>query len=84
MSVLYRTYRPSKWSEVIGQEQVVEPLKDAISNNMIAHAFLFSGSRGIGKTTVARIFAKALGSNDEDVYEIDASPTLRHRAGVLC
>lgn len=73
MSVLYRTYRPSKWSEVIGQDQVVEPLKDSISNKRIAHAFLFSGSRGTGKTSVARIFAKALGSKDEDIYEIDAA-----------
>jgi DNA polymerase-3 subunit gamma/tau len=73
MSVLYRTYRPSKWSEVIGQDQVVGPLKEAIANKRIAHAFLFSGSRGTGKTSVARIFAKSLGSNDEDVYEIDAA-----------
>ena len=73
MSVLYRTYRPSKWSEVIGQDQVVDPLKDSISNKRIAHAFLFSGSRGTGKTSVARIFAKALGSKDEDIYEIDAA-----------
>ncbi len=73
MSVLYRIYRPSKWTEVIGQDQVVEPLKEAIANKRIAHAFLFSGSRGTGKTSVARIFAKALGSNDEDIYEIDAA-----------
>ena len=58
---------------MIGQDQVTETLKDAIANERIAHAFLFSGSRGTGKTSVARIFAKALGSNDEDVYEIDAA-----------
>ncbi len=73
MSVLYRTYRPSKWGEVIGQDQVVEPLKDSITNRRIAHAYLFSGSRGTGKTSVARILAKSVDTNDEDVYEIDAA-----------
>jgi DNA polymerase-3 subunit gamma/tau len=73
MSVLYRTYRPTKWSEVIGQDQVVGPLKEAIANKNIAHAYLFSGSRGTGKTSIARIFAKAIGTNEEDIYEIDAA-----------
>jgi DNA polymerase-3 subunit gamma/tau len=73
MSVLYRTYRPSKWSEVIGQDHIVGVLKDAISNKRVAHAYLFSGSRGTGKTSVARIFAKSLDTNEEDVYEIDAA-----------
>jgi DNA polymerase-3 subunit gamma/tau len=73
MSVLYRTYRPTKWSEVIGQDHIVEALKDAIANKRIAHAFLFSGSRGTGKTTVARILAKAVEAKDEDIYEIDAA-----------
>jgi DNA polymerase-3 subunit gamma/tau len=73
MSVLYRTYRPSKWAEVVGQDHVVEPLKDAIANKRIAHAYLFSGSRGTGKTSIARIFAKSVDTNDEDVYEIDAA-----------
>jgi DNA polymerase-3 subunit gamma/tau len=73
MPVLYRTYRPQKWSEVIGQDHIVEPLKDAIANKRIAHAYLFSGSRGIGKTSLARILAKAVGANDEDIYEIDAA-----------
>ncbi len=73
MPVLYRTYRPSKWSEVIGQDHITEPLKDSIANKRIAHAYLFSGSRGIGKTTLARILAKAVGASDEDIYEIDAA-----------
>ncbi len=73
MPVLYRTYRPSKWSEVIGQDHITEPLKDSIANKRIAHAYLFSGSRGIGKTTLARIFAKDVGANEEDIYEIDAA-----------
>lgn len=73
MTVLYRTYRPTKWNEVIGQDHIVEPLKDSISNRRIAHAYLFSGSRGIGKTTLARIFARSVGANEEDIYEIDAA-----------
>jgi len=73
MSVLYRTYRPSKWAEVIGQDHIVTALKDAIANKRIAHAFLFSGSRGTGKTSIARIFAAAVGAHDEDIYEIDAA-----------
>jgi DNA polymerase-3 subunit gamma/tau len=58
---------------VIGQDQVVGPLKEAIANKNIAHAYLFSGSRGTGKTSIARIFAKAIGTNEEDIYEIDAA-----------
>ena len=73
MTVLYRTYRPSKWSEVVGQDQVVSALKDAISSKHVAHAYLFSGSRGTGKTSIARILAHALDTADEDVYEIDAA-----------
>ncbi len=73
MAVLYRTYRPQKWPEVMGQEHIIGALTDAISNKRIAHAYLFSGSRGTGKTTVARILAKELGTNPEDIYEIDAA-----------
>ncbi|MFA6554124.1 MAG: DNA polymerase III subunit gamma/tau [Candidatus Paceibacterota bacterium] len=73
MSVLYRTYRPSKWSEVIGQDHIVSALKDAIANKRVAHAFLFSGSRGTGKTSVARILAKSVLASEEDIYEIDAA-----------
>ncbi len=73
MPVLYRTYRPSKWSEVVGQDHIVGTLQDAISNKRLAHAYLFSGSRGTGKTTLARILAGAVGTSDEDVYEIDAA-----------
>src|SRR3989338_4556860 len=73
MPVLYRTYRPSSWNEVIGQDHIVNSLKDAISNERIAHAYLFSGSRGTGKTSVARILAKAVKSADDDIYEIDAA-----------
>ncbi|MDE2038289.1 MAG: DNA polymerase III subunit gamma/tau [Patescibacteria group bacterium] len=73
MTVLYRTYRPQKWSDVIGQDQTVEALKDSVKNGRIAHAYLFSGSRGTGKTSVARILAREAKASDEDIYEIDAA-----------
>ncbi len=73
---LYREYRPKTWDEVVGQPQVVGPLKEAASTGKIGHAYLFSGSRGLGKTSVARIFAKAINGkefNENDVHEVDAA-----------
>ena len=58
--VLYRKYRPRTFSEIIGQEHVVKTLTNAISNGMVSHAYLFSGPRGSGKTTIARLLAKAV------------------------
>src|SRR5439155_1164782 len=58
--VLARKYRPQKFSEVIGQEHVTRTLKNAIEQGRTAHGYIFSGHRGIGKTTVARILAMAL------------------------
>ena len=58
--VLARKYRPQKFSEVIGQEHVTRTLKNALAQGRIAHGYIFSGHRGIGKTTVARILAMAL------------------------
>lgn len=69
--VLARKYRPQKFSEVIGQEHVTRTLKNAIEQERIAHGYIFSGHRGIGKTTVARILAMALNcrSSDKPVAE---------------
>ena len=58
--VLARKWRPQTFAEVVGQEHISRTLKNAILQNRIGHAYLFVGSRGIGKTTSARIFAKAL------------------------
>ncbi|HZE67784.1 MAG TPA: DNA polymerase III subunit gamma and tau, partial [Sporichthyaceae bacterium] len=60
MLALYRRYRPETFAEVIGQEHVTEPLQQAIRNGRVNHAYLFSGPRGCGKTTSARILARAL------------------------
>ena len=64
--VLARKYRPQKFSEVIGQEHVTRTLKNAISQGRIAHGYIFSGHRGIGKTTIARILAMALNCQSQD------------------
>ena len=64
--VLYRKYRPQKFGEVIGQEHVVQTLTNAVKGNNISHAYLFSGPRGSGKTTIARLFAKAINCEKPD------------------
>ncbi|MBI2096388.1 MAG: DNA polymerase III subunit gamma/tau [Candidatus Taylorbacteria bacterium] len=71
--VLYRKYRPEKWSEVAGQDHVVKVLQGALSLGRLSHAYLFAGSRGTGKTSVARILARELGTAPADIYEIDAA-----------
>jgi len=58
--VLYRKYRPKLWSEVVGQEHVTRTLQNAIKSGRVVHSYLFSGSRGIGKTTIARLLSKTL------------------------
>ncbi|HAO64910.1 TPA: DNA polymerase III, subunit gamma and tau [Candidatus Taylorbacteria bacterium] len=71
--VLYRKYRPQKFSEVVGQDHVIDVLQAALKNGGTAHAYLFAGSRGTGKTSVARIFAREIGTSQNDLYEIDAA-----------
>lgn len=72
-SVLYRKYRPQEWESVIGQEHIVNVLEGSLKLKRLSHAYLFAGSRGTGKTTVARIFAKAMRVSENDIYEIDAA-----------
>jgi DNA polymerase III subunit gamma/tau len=70
---LYRKYRPAGFKDVLGQAQVVSVLEAAIKNKKVAHAYLFAGGRGTGKTSMARILARALGTAEEDIYEMDAA-----------
>jgi len=70
--VLYRKYRPQSFGEVIGQEHVVQTITNAISGGMVSHAYLFSGPRGSGKTTLARLLAKAV--NCQNRKENDFEP----------
>ena len=72
-AVLYRKYRPATFDDVIGQEQVVNVLKGSLEAGRISHAYLFTGSRGTGKTSIARILARAVGTTDVDLYEIDGA-----------
>ncbi len=72
-TTLYRKYRPSAFSDILGQDHIIGVLAKSAKENKIAHAYLFSGSRGTGKTSVARILAREIGTNPEDVYEIDAA-----------
>lgn len=58
--VLYRKYRPKTFDEIYGQKVIVDTLKNAITNNKISHAYLFSGPRGTGKTSIAKLFAKTI------------------------
>ncbi|HEX8591313.1 MAG TPA: DNA polymerase III subunit gamma/tau [Candidatus Paceibacterota bacterium] len=70
---LYRKYRPQTFKDVVGQDQVIVPLKDQLENETVGHAYLFAGSRGLGKTSIARIFARELKTGLSDLYEIDAA-----------
>lgn len=72
-ATLYRQYRPQGFKEVHGQDHIVRVLEAAIRNKKTAHAYLFVGTRGTGKTSVARILARELGVSDKDLYEMDAA-----------
>lgn len=70
---LYRKYRPADFKDVIGQDLALQTIQNAIENGKISHSYIFYGDRGTGKTTMARIFARAIGSAPEDIYELDAA-----------
>ena len=57
---LYNKWRPQRWDEVVGQQHITQTLRNAVTGGRVAHAYLFAGPRGTGKTTVARLLAKAV------------------------
>lgn len=71
--VLYRKYRPQKFSDVIGQDHIVKVLEGQAKLGKISHAYIFSGFRGTGKTSMARILAKEIGTSANDLVEMDAA-----------
>lgn len=73
--VIARKYRPQRFADVVGQEHVTDTLAHAIQQNRIAHAYLFCGPRGTGKTTVARIFAKCLNCTGGPMVDFDDADT---------
>jgi len=72
-TALYRKYRPGTFDEVLGQDHIISVLEESIKSNNIGHSYLFFGSRGTGKTSVARILAREVGCAAEDLYEMDAA-----------
>ncbi|MDE2030897.1 MAG: DNA polymerase III subunit gamma/tau [Patescibacteria group bacterium] len=70
---LYRKYRPERFSDVVGQDHIVKAISGALAASKVAHAYLLSGPRGTGKTTIARIVARELETSANDIYEIDAA-----------
>ncbi len=70
---LYQKYRPAVFKDVLGQDHIVKVLQGALKEGNAAHAYLFVGTRGTGKTSVARILARELGAKDADIHEIDAA-----------
>lgn len=71
--VLYRKYRPKEFKDIIGQDHIVKVLEGAIKLGNTSHAYLFSGSRGTGKTSLARILSRAIGTSTNDLVEMDAA-----------
>ena len=69
--VLARKYRPSSFAEVVGQEHVLKALENSIQHNKLHQAYIFSGTRGVGKTTIARVFAKCLNCLKSDVAQVE-------------
>src|SRR3989344_1228732 len=74
--MLYRTYRPQTFADIEGQQHVVQTLQGALKSNRVGHAYLFSGPRGTGKTTMARLLAKTLNCQEAISYKLQAKNSL--------
>lgn len=70
---LYRKYRPGNFADVIGQDHIVKAIEGALKAGKVSHAYLLTGARGTGKTTIARIIANVLGTSPNDIYEMDGA-----------
>ena len=80
--VFYRKWRPFDFDNIVGQNHITSTLKKAILSKRIAHAYLFTGPRGVGKTSTARILAKALNSQiKREALEMDWTRSRGHRLG---
>ena len=72
---LYRKYRPQSFSEVVGQDVIIRTLKNEIKANKISHAYLFTGPRGTGKTSVAKLLAKVINCENLETINLPESIT---------
>ena len=73
-TALYRKWRPVEFDDVKGQDHIVQTLKNQITSGRIGHAYLFCGTRGTGKTTIAKIFAKAVNCEHPEAHATNARP----------
>ena len=81
-TALYRKWRPAQFDDVKGQDHIVQTLKNQITSGRIGHAYLFCGTRGTGKTTIAKIFAKAVNCEHPEAPAMNARPAKPSRREV--